>query len=165
MRSLRSLASQSPAVAISAIALLFSLGAGAGYAASTINGHRIEVNSLPGNRIIAHSVGDRELATPAFHKLNLVNGWSAVAGSQPGFVKRGGVVELNGAIAQNPTGATTFANLPLADRPGHLLFITIYTSGGAVGALEITPSGIMAALGSNAPAYTSIDGVSFVVGR
>jgi hypothetical protein len=86
MRRLRSLAARSPAIVIATVALILSVGGGAGYAASVLNGSQIALHSIPADRIQAHGIGSAELkpAKPAkvtWHRLPLVNGWKSDAAS------------------------------------------------------------------------------------
>jgi hypothetical protein len=57
--------------------------------------------------------------------------------------------------------------LPPAVRPRHQLWITTYTFDGAVGAVRITPAGVMSAFnpsGNAAQAYTSLAGIAYPLG-
>src|ERR1700722_14598338 len=87
----RALASQSPAIVISVIALTFSLGGGAGYAASVASSH-------PAIKI-------------TWHKLSLKNGWHSGAGAfagtgTPAYTVSNGVVYLTGVADHSNTAST-----------------------------------------------------------
>src|SRR5260370_4886320 len=116
MRHLRSLAAQSPAIAISVVALTFSVGTGA-YAAGMLDGRQIAPGSIPGNRIAAHSVGSRQLAPAVirWHALHLRNGWVSSNGAyqtgSPSYAVSNGVVYLSGSLNQPSGSSSTFAFL------------------------------------------------------
>jgi hypothetical protein len=149
MRRLRSFAAQSPAIVISTVALLLSLGGGA-YAATVLNGSQIAPRSIPANRIVDHSIGALQLqaAAPiAWHKLRLLHGWAPSQGTfgtgVPRYAVRDGIAYLSGSLHGGSGGSSAFAVLPRSARPNHFLFITVYTFQGAAGALEIDPTGAM----------------------
>ncbi len=100
----------------------------------------------------------------ATRRLSLIHGWQperSYGTGAPSYTVRGGVVYLAGSLDGPSSTGSVFAVLPPGARPAHILLITIYTFGGTVGLLEISPDGKMAALGSNAPAFTSLAGISF----
>jgi len=142
---IRSLVRQSPAVAISTLALVFSIGGGAGYAASS-----------------AHS-------SPkiALHKLTLKNGWkpqTANGVGAPAYGVSGGVVYLTGGMHQ-PSGANRkFAVLPAGARPKHELWIGVFSEATTSAFVEILPSGAMFIGGDDRQFFASLAGVSFPVG-
>jgi len=110
-------------------------------------------------------------AATAAHKLSLRNGWqssqSAWDTGDPAYTVTGGVVYLSGSMHQMAGSNLVFAVLPLAARPRHQLWITTYTFDGAVGALRITPAGVMSAFnatGNAAQAYTSLAGIAYPLG-
>jgi hypothetical protein len=110
-------------------------------------------------------------ATTALHTLSLRNGWqssqSAYGTGNPAYTVTGSVVNLSGSMHQSAGTSTEFAVLPPAARPTHNLWIKTYTYNGAVGALEITPSGVMYAFNSSgnaAQAYTSLAAISYPLG-
>ena len=149
MRRLRSLAGQSPAIAISLVALIFSLGGGVGYAASTAS---------------------NQPTTVTFHALHLMHGWKSqfgtIASGKPAFGVNGtGVVYLSGDIFQKSghnNGATgEFAILPKSVRPSHQLDLTVTTVSGTTTVMQITPDGIMFIFGDNAAQFASLDGISY----
>jgi hypothetical protein len=85
MKRFRALARQSPAIVISLIALTFSLGSGAGYAAS----------------VAAHHPAATKIT---WHGLGLRNGWKAAAKGfgtgKPAYTVSNGVVYLTGAASR-----------------------------------------------------------------
>jgi len=110
-------------------------------------------------------------ATTAVHTLSLLNGWrssqSAYGTGNPAYTVAGGVVYLSGSLHQPAGTNEEFAVLPPAARPTHKLWIKTYTYNGAVGALEITPSGVMDAFNSSgnaAQGYTSLAAISYPLG-
>jgi hypothetical protein len=181
MRRLRSMAAQSPAIVISVLALLFSLGSGTGYAVALMNGNQIARGSIPASRLEPHSIGSPQLkaTTITFHKLHLINGWeSGPVFGAASYAISGGVVYLAGAVAQ-PTGNESLcARLPKAARPRHNLEVVVETYTGA-GDLHIGTNGnilcdpailiILKAASQHGPAssggqqLTSFAGVSFPV--
>jgi hypothetical protein len=142
---LRSLMRQSPALVIATLALVFSLGGSAGYAASTANGTGVQVT---------------------FHKLTLRNNWKPAGGGvgAPSYAISLGVVYLTGAMHQ-PTGtARKFAILPRAARPKHTLWIGVFSEAKTSALLEVLPSGAMLIGGADRQFFASLAGVSFPVG-
>jgi len=142
---LRSLVRQSPAIVIATLALVFSLGGGAGYAASS-----------------AHDSG----VGVTFHKLTLRNGWMPAGGGvgAPSYAISLGMVHLTGAMHQPAGTARKFAILPRAARPKHTLWIGVFSESRTSAFLEVLPSGAMKIGGSDAPFFASLAGVSFAVG-
>src|SRR5712692_3830750 len=122
MPRLRSFAGQSPAIIISVIALIFSLGGGAGYAATMLNGRQNAPRSIQGSRLLNHGTGPARLraASLTWHLLTLVNGWKPVARSlhfgRPAYAVSGGIVYLRGAMKSGPS-LPVFAHLPRGARP------------------------------------------------
>lgn len=152
MRRLPSIARQSPAIVISLVALVFSLGSGVGYAASTASGNPTKVT---------------------FRALHLIHGWRSgdgtIAGGKPAFGVNGtGVVYLSGDLARKGGNSGTngeFAVLPKAVRPSHQLDLTVTTVSGTTTVMQITPDGIMFIFGNNAAQFTSLDGISYPLDR
>jgi hypothetical protein len=137
-----------PAIVIALVALMISLGGGA-YAASRLTSSAI-----------------------TWHSLTLINGWaseqSVYGTGDPRVSIQNGVVYLSGSLAQSTPGSAEFGVLPLADRPAHNLYITVYTNGSTTGTLYITSTGIMEAYsgtscgtGNTAQCFTSLATVSF----
>jgi len=109
-------------------------------------------------------------AAAATRPLSLLNGWQssqfAYGTGDPAYTVAGGVVYLSGSMYQPSGSNSEFAVLPPAARPRHKLWIETYTYNGAVGALEITPSGVMDAFnntGNAAQGYTSLAAISYPV--
>jgi hypothetical protein len=172
MSRLRSITTQSPAIVISVMALVFSLGTGAGYAATLIKGSQIAPHSIPANRLVNHSVGAAQLQATkiTFHKLKLVNGWvssqSTYSTGNPSYGIRDGVVYLSGSAHQTSGTIAVFGILPKGYRPAHDLYLTVYTLNGTAGTLVIQATGKMTAVstpGTNATGFTSLAAVSFPV--
>jgi hypothetical protein len=134
---------------ISVLAFVFSLGTGAGYAASPLTGH------------------DAPAAGVTFHNLPLINGWKGV-GESPRYAVSAGVVYLSGGMHQTIAhGPLIFAVLPAGARPAHTISIGLYTSNGAQpstgaeGVLVIGTNGDMSAFQGFAPTLSSLAGLSF----
>jgi len=142
---LRSLMRQSPAVVIATLALVFSIGGSAGYAASSANGSGVRVT---------------------FHKLTLRNGWTTASGgvSAPSYAVSAGVVYLTGGMHQPSGTARKFAILPRAARPKHTLWIGVFSEATTSAFVEILPSGAMLIGGDDRQFFASLAGVSFPVG-
>jgi hypothetical protein len=149
MHRLHSIIRQSPAIVISLVALTFSLGTGAGYAASTASAHSSSTKIT-------------------WHSLKLINKWHEVFASYgaPAYAVSNGVVYLTGAFQGGTTGE--FAVLPKGARPKHTLLIATYNddiSSVTSAWVYITPSGQMNINGAADAALSSIDGVSFPAGE
>jgi hypothetical protein len=144
MARLRSFMVQFPAIIVAALALAFSLGGGAGYAASAAD----------------------QPATVAFHALKLMHGWSkdTTSTGAPAYAVGNGVVYLSGGMHQTAGTNNEFAVLPKGARPSHTLWIGVYSEATTSAFLEITPSGAMFIGGSDDQFFASLAGVSFVVG-
>ena len=160
MGRIRSLAAQTPAIAISVLAVALSLGGGA-YAATQAAGH-----SEASHTAITSGV--------SWNSLSLVNGWSsenATYGTgNPKVAIQNNVVYLSGSLHQVTLGSDTFAFLPTQFRPTHNLYITVYTNGDTVGTVYIASNGTMEAYapgacgsGNTAQCYTSLAGVSYPI--
>jgi hypothetical protein len=103
----------------------------------------------------------------AWQPLTLVNGWQSEQGAfgtgDPSFCADGDeMVYVSGSVAA-PGGSTgeEFAVLPAGYAPAHYDYFTVYTNNGAVGVVQISPTGIMSAYGGNAQQFTSLAGISF----
>jgi hypothetical protein len=152
MSRFRSIAGQSPAIIISLIALTFSLGSGAGYAASVATSHPASSTKI------------------TWHALKLLNGWHDFASSlgAPSYAVSNGVVYLAGVGAVSGTANPTsvLAQLPKAARPKHELEIGSFSSSADnPAAIYIYPNGDIIAGGPNATFSTSLAGVEFPVGE
>lgn len=101
----------------------------------------------------------------ATHKLALKNGWvsseSEYNTGDPSYSVSNGVAYLSGSLHQ-PSGTNqVFAVLPVAARPAHPLYLSVYTYSGTKGILEIFPNGTIAAYDGGSQQYTSLAGISF----
>lgn len=179
MRRFRSLATRIPILIISMLAVALSIGGGAYasvQAAAGGPGANIPRN-LPALTPAHHSAGSQAATSTvvSFHGLSLVNGWqSENANDGTGNPRVGllnGVVYLKGSLAQLTPGSSLFALLPSAYRPVDTLLISVWTSGGTPGTLEITADGRMflssnAACGSGntAQCFTSLATISYPIG-
>jgi len=163
MSRIRTLSAQSPAIVISTLALIFSLGGGA-YAATALT---------------ARAATGTHAARPArltFHRLSLINGWKAAPKAYdvgtPSYTVSNGIVYLSGGVFQPIQGKAEFAVLPSGARPATNLFITVSIEEGVsnVGTLFISPKGAMEVYatptGEGTPAsdLTALGGVSFPLG-
>lgn len=146
MKSLRSVAAQSPAIVISVLALILSVGGGAAYAATSA------------------------ARTPAitWHTLTLLHGWKSSQGQygtgNPGYSVSNGIVYLSGSLHQASGTKDQFATLPKGARPTHDLYITVYTYDGTSGTLYIGANGVLDAYSltaADARDFTSLAAVSF----
>ena len=85
----------------------------------------------------------------------------ALLGGKLGAGIQNGVVYLAGGVEQ-PSGTNDhFATLPRAFRPAHNMWLPVFTSGGAIGSIEIASSGRMYAFGGDVTGYTGLAGISF----
>ena len=157
MQRVRTLSAHTPAIVISMLALILSLGGGA-YAATALAGGTASTPKL------------------TFHNLSLVDGWKSAApigygSGGPAYTVSNGIVYLTGGIYQPIQGKAEFAVLPKAVRPKTNLFITVSVEQGITnfGTLFINTKGVMEAYapdGAGTPAsdFTSLAGVSFPLG-
>lgn len=157
MRRTRSLATQTPALIISALALTLSLGGGA-YATT-------------------HAAAERAPATThlvSWQNLSLRNGWqssnSIYGTGNPRVSSQSGIVYLSGSMHQSTPGSSIFAVLAKKYRPAHNLYITVYTNGSTTGTLYIGTNGTMEAYSivscgseSTSQCFTSLATVSYPV--
>jgi hypothetical protein len=163
MSRLRILSTQSPAIIISTLALVFSLGGGA-YAATAM---------ASGPASPSRAAGP---ARTTFHHLKLVNGWKsapkAYDAGTPSYTVSNGIVYLSGGIFQPVQGKAEFAVLPKGFRPATNLWITVSVEQGLSndGTLYISPKGVMEVYatptdaGTPASDFTALGGVSFPLG-
>ena len=103
-----------------------------------------------------------------WHRITGINGWhsaeSRYSTGNPSWAVEGAVVYLSGSIMRSGGTSTLFGVLPAQARPGHKLWITVYTLDDSTGTLTIYPSGQMYASSmpsGNAPGFTSLAAVSF----
>jgi hypothetical protein len=149
MNRLRSLISQSPAIAIAGAALVLSMAGGA----------------------TAASVASNNPATTVkWHNLTLINGWQYGGfGSFHAayYIDANHVVHLRGSSRLGGIGKAAF-RLPRGVRPSHVLSLPIYASAGAQ-EMNILPNGLaipfdQTGTDSFVRDFTSFDGVSFPQG-
>lgn len=171
MRRIRSILTRSPALAISAIALVLSLSSGA-YAAGILNGAQLAHSTIPANRLQPHSVTSFQLrsANVTWHRLVLRNGWTAEPAAtnqgKPRYARSNGIIYLSGALHQPSGTSNIIAYLPRGYRPSHNLSVPVVTGLPPFGYLWIQPNGAVKVFTSPAAsgqAFTSLAGVSFPV--
>jgi hypothetical protein len=148
MKRLRGLLVHSPSLAISMLALVFALGSGAGYAASTT------VSRAPGSH------------GPAliFHKLKLGKGWRG----DLRYVYRDGIVYLTGSASGRHAKTQIMATLPKSLAPtARQLDIPInFGQASDDGLLIVDFRGDVVPYAPNGTSYSyvSLSGVSFPAG-
>ncbi len=158
MSRFRTMMSQTPAIAISLIALTFSLGSGAGYAASV--------------------VASRPAAAPkiTWHALPLRNSWKAAGSTfgtgNPVYTVSNSIVYLTGVahrINQGSSIPSVIGVLPRSARPKHSLWFTAYNYAAAgESAIAVFPNGDVEVLAGSTPGdqnyFTSLAGIEFPLG-
>ena len=147
MPRLRSFAQQSPALVLSVAALAAALSGGVVATATA-------------------STTPAPASTVSFTALHLINGWTSqfttIPQGKPAFGINGtGVVYLSGDLSRSHGSNGTFAYLPRSVRPAHQLDLTVTTAQGTSATMQITATGAMFVFGTNAPAFTSLDGISY----
>ena len=179
MRRFRSLATRIPFLIISMLAVALSIGGGA-YASAQAAGGGPGANiprNLPALTPAHHPAGSQAATSSvvSFHGLSLANGWQGQnindGTGNPKVGVLNGVVYLKGSLAQPTPGSPLFAQLPSADRPVDTLIITVWTSGGTPGTLEIGTDGRMflssnasCGSGDTAQCFTSLASISYPLG-
>jgi hypothetical protein len=169
MRRIRSLSAQTPAIVVSLLALVFSLGGGA-YASTQL----AAAHPRAASHAAANAAPAPNITNVTWTALSLVNGWASSNGTygtgNPEVSIQSGIVYLAGSLNQATAGSFTFATLPTAYRPTHNLYITVYTYGDTSGTLFIGSNGTMEAYssgtcntGDTAHCYTSLASVSYPV--
>lgn len=160
----------SPAILIASAALFVALGTGVGYAASFTSGRLIAPHSIPGNRLVDHSITGQQLAPRSLTitNLTLLHGWTSsqlsYGSGSPRVITNGtGIAYLAGSL-HGGTSSEAFI-LPAGQRPGHTLYITIYTNAGTTGYLEIYTDGATFVGGSASRLYSSLASISFPIGH
>jgi hypothetical protein len=154
MKRFRALARQSPAIVISLIALTFSLGSGAGYAASVATQH-------PATKITWHALGLRNSWKPA------AKGFAA---GGPAYTVSNGVVYLTGVAAranQSLPIPSVIGVLPKSARPRHNLWFQAYNyAANGESAIEVSTSGGIEVFGNGGDEnyFTSLAGIEFPLG-
>jgi hypothetical protein len=150
MSRLRPLISQSPAIAIAALALVLSFVGGA----------------------TAATVSDQAgRAGVVWHKLTLTNGWKYGGFNSlhaAYYVDASHIVHLRGSAHLGNAGEAVFT-LPSSARPTHVISELTYASGGVAAAINIAPNGQVTVFDQTETSsavrdFTSFDGVSFSVG-
>jgi hypothetical protein len=152
MSRLSSVVRQSPAIVISLIALTFSLGSGAGYAASVATLHPASSTKI------------------TWHTLKLLHGWHGnTAGlGNPSYTIINGVVYLAGGanFGTNENPPPVLAQLPKGARPKHELELGAFSSAANTpAAIFVAPNGDITSSGANAYFQTSLAGISFPAGE
>lgn len=178
MRRFRSLATRIPVLIISMLALALSIGGAAYASAQGGGGPGLKLpGNLPALTHVHHPAGSQAVTSPVvtFHGLSLVNGWqSENANDGTGNPRVGllnGIVYLKGSLAQPTPGSSLIALLPSAYRPVDTMFITVWTTFGNPGTLEINAAGQMflssntaCGSGDTAQCFTSLAGISWPIG-
>jgi hypothetical protein len=171
MGRIRSLFAQSPAIVISLLAVVLSLGGGA--YASTHHGPASNFPPVPAGN--SPAVTHAAVASGVtWTSLSLINGWASENGAygtgNPKVSLQGGIVYLSGSLGQSTPGSSEFAILPSSFRPAHNMYITVYTNGDTTGTLFIGNNGAMEAYsatscgsGDTAQCFTSLATVSFPI--
>jgi hypothetical protein len=160
MGRIRSLAAQTPAIAISVLAVALSMGGGA-YAATQAAGH-------------AQASHTAITAGVSWNSISLINGWTSenatFSSGNPKVAIQSNIVYLSGSLHQATPGNEEFGVLPSQFRPTHNMWIAIYTVDDSVGTLFIGKDGTLEAFspgacgsGDTAQCYTSLAGVSYPI--
>jgi hypothetical protein len=154
MSRFRTIMSQSPAIIISVIALAFSLGSGAGYAASVV-----AKGSAP---------------KISWHALPLRNSWQAAGSAfhtgNPAYTVSNSIVYLTGVADranQSSPIPSVIGVLPRSARPKHSLWFTAYNyAGGGESSIEVLPNGDVEVGGNGGDEnfFTSLAGIEFPLG-
>jgi hypothetical protein len=155
MKRFRILAHQSPAIIISLIALTFSLGSGAGYAAS-----------VAAQRPSAAKI--------EWHYLSLKKPWAPMPKAwdtgRPAYAVSNNVVYLTGAANRTNQSLpipAIIGLLPRGARPAHILWFESYNyAAGGESSIEVEPNGdvVVWGTGGDENYFTSLAGVSFPLG-
>jgi len=154
MSRFRTIMNQSPAIIISVIALTFSLGSGAGYAAS----------------VVARGSAPKI----SWHALHLRNSWQAAGSAfhtgNPAYTVSNSIVYLTGVADranQSSPIPSVIGVLPKSARPKHSLWFTAYNYASAGGSsIEVLPNGDVEVGGSGGDEnfFTSLAGIVFPLG-
>jgi hypothetical protein len=164
MKSVRAFAVQSPALVVAMAALFFSIGSGASYAATSNTRPAAHESQL----VSAHAIPHTAIPHVTWKALSIINGWTGNTDGDgvPGYGVNGtGIVYLRGSVAETSGTDEYFAILPPGNRPAHDLYLPIYTNGGTEGSLYIATNGEMAAFYGDASSFSSLAGISFVIGE
>jgi hypothetical protein len=163
----------SPAGVIATGALFLSLGGGAALAATAIDGHTVTDRSLPGVKIVKHTVGSNELKQPALHYFGqpgsapFENGWQAPGpndrNGRPGYMKdASGVVHFTGELKYGGQSTAVMFTLPPGYRPDHEAVVTVPVGYHINAEMEIDANGDVYM--EDSAGTVTLDGVSFVAG-
>jgi len=154
MSRFRTIMNQSPAIVISVIALTFSLGGGAGYAAS-----------------VAAKASPPKIT---WHALSLKNGWQGGSKSfgstigNPEYTVSNSIVYLTGvADRTTQTVPSEIGLLPRSARPKHNLWFEAYNyAATGESSIEVRSNGQVIVLGTGNDQYffTSLAGIEFPLG-
>jgi hypothetical protein len=125
-----------------------------------------------GNVTVSGTLSAGQLVAPlSWQPLPLLNGWSGGpfgTGTPAVAVDGEGIVHFRGAMNESGTSTTTPFVLPAQFRPAHTVFIPVDTVNATTGRLEIESNGTVTvqdtASGSNARAFTSLDGATYSLG-
>lgn len=177
MGRIRILGAQTPAIAISVLAVALSLGGGA-YAATQAGHSRPPALSQAAQvKAAGHAKAGQTGITAgvSWTGLTLINGWISenheFASGNPKVAIQSNIVYLSGSLAQPSGSSATFTILPPQFRPTHNMWITVYTVDGTSGTLFISQTGEMDAFSNSscssttnsAQCYTSLAGVSYPI--
>lgn len=141
-QGLRGMLAHSPSLAISMLALVFALGSGAGYAASTAGNPRPPVLT--------------------FHHLKLGRGWTG----DLQYAYANGIVYLSGSANGNHRKTPVMAKLPKSIRPKDSIYIPIVLADGD-GSIQVASDGVIEpsnSKGNDFFGFVSVGGVSFAAG-
>ncbi|HET7016610.1 MAG TPA: hypothetical protein VFI65_21990 [Streptosporangiaceae bacterium] len=147
MKRMRGMLAHSPALAISMLALVFALGSGAGYAAST-----------------AATADGGHVPVLAFHHLKMGRGWDG----DLEYAYSNGVVYLDGltgALGTSPHSAA-MATLPRSLAPHDVLSIPANFGALGDGFINVFPNGKIRPIPPrrHEDGAVSVDGISFAAG-
>jgi hypothetical protein len=176
MGRIRSLATQTPAITISVLAVALSLGSGA-YAATQAGHSQPAANSQAAQAKAADRAPARHTTITSgvsWNSITLINGWASenanFSSGNPKVAIQSNIVYLSGSLHQPTPGNATFSVLPSQFRPTHNMWITVYTVDDSVGTLFIGKDGTMEAFspgacgtGDTAQCYTSLATVSYPI--
>ena len=149
MPNLRSFVKQSPAIAISAAALVFAVGTGVSFATTT-------AQSVPG------SSAEHDGATIlTWHRLPINKGWR---GSLK-YAVSNGVVYLSGLVQNHSLGTPDVTRLPRGARPTSQDLVMPVAMSNGVGTIDVLSNGeVLRLIGPKGAYFVSLSGVSFGLG-
>ncbi len=154
MSRFRNLMNQSPAIVISVIALVFSLGGGAGYAATVV------------------AQGSSPKIT--WHALPLKNSWKAAGTAfhtgNPAYTVSNSIVYLTGTVDRTNQSSpipSVIGVLPKSARPKHSLWFTAFNEAASGESwIVVSPNGDVEVGGNGGDEnyFTSLAGIEFPLG-